>query len=146
MFHLVEAMLNWVGIGLVAEMPFAREVCRVAVLLEEFGDRRCLLPKAVFIARGHYDRERRADRNTPGHEGGAPGGAARLAVPVRESGTLLGDAIDVRCRMAEARASSRIAAEIIPTGVVGHQHDDVGFLFLRSQLSGCADERSRSCQ
>ena len=48
--------------------------------------------------------------------------------------------------MAEARASSRIAAEIIPAGVVGHQHDDVGFLVLRLQGSGYADERSRSCQ
>jgi hypothetical protein len=48
--------------------------------------------------------------------------------------------------MAEACASSRIATEIIPTGVVGHQHDDVGFLVLRLQGSGCADEHSRSCQ
>jgi hypothetical protein len=48
--------------------------------------------------------------------------------------------------MAEARASSRIATEIIPTGVIGHQHDDVGFLVLRLQGSACADERSCSYQ
>jgi hypothetical protein len=53
-----------------------------------------------------------------------------LAVPAGENGALLGDTIYVRCGMAEARASSRIATEIIPTGVIGHQHDDVGFLVL----------------
>src|SRR5438132_12924233 len=81
MFHLVKAMRNWIGIGLVTEMPFAREVGRVAVFLEEFGDRRRFLPETVFVARGNHDRERRADRDTPGHERGPAGGAARLAVP-----------------------------------------------------------------
>jgi IS66 Orf2 like protein len=38
--------------------------------------------------------------------------------------------IDVRRRMAEGCASSRIAAEIVPASVVGHKHDDVGFLCL----------------
>ena len=60
-----------------------------------------------------------------GHERGPPRGAARLAIPVGENGTLLGDAIDVRGRMAEVRATT-IAPEVTPTGVVGHQHDDVG--------------------
>jgi len=40
-FHLVEAVLDRVGIRLVAKMPFSREIRRVAVLFEEFGDRRC---------------------------------------------------------------------------------------------------------
>src|SRR4029077_6967711 len=98
----------------------------VAVFLEEFGDRRRLLPEAVFVSRGNYDRERRTDRDAPGHERGAAGGAARLAVPAGEDGSLLGYAIDIRCRMAEAGASARIATEIIPSSVVGHKHDDVG--------------------
>src|SRR5208337_4470571 len=138
--------LDRIGIGFVAHMPLTGEVRRVAVFLEKFGDRRRLLPDVVLVTRGNYDRERRADRNTPGHERGAAGGATRLAVPAGENGALLGDAIDIWCGMAEARASSRIAAEIIPTGVIGHQHDDVGFLVLRLQGSACADERSRSCQ
>jgi hypothetical protein len=50
MLHLVEAMLGRIGRGLVAEMPLAREVCRVAVLLEEFGDRRRLLAEVVLVA------------------------------------------------------------------------------------------------
>ena len=125
--HLVEAMLDRIGLGLVAQMPFAGEVRRVAVLLKELGDRRRLLAQGVFVARRHHDRQGGADRNASGHERGTAGGATRLAIPVGENGALLGDAIDIRCRMAEARASSRIATEIIPTGVVGHQHDDVGF-------------------
>src|SRR4029077_8552807 len=126
MFHLVEAMLNRIGIGLVTQMPLAREVGRVAVFLEEFGDRRRLLPEAVFVSRGNHDRERRTDRDTPGHERGAAGGATCLAVPAGEDGSLLGYAVDIRCRMTETGASARIATEIIPSGVVGHKHDDIG--------------------
>src|SRR6516162_4439936 len=104
MFHLVEAMLNRIGIGLVTEMPFAREVGRVAVFLEEFGGRRRFLPEAVFVTRRNHDRERRTDRNTSGHERGSARRAACLAVPAGEDGTLFGDPIDIRCRMAEACA------------------------------------------
>jgi hypothetical protein len=57
-----------------------------------------------------------------------------LAVPVREDGALLGDPIDVWRRMAETRAASRIGAEIVPAGVVGHQHDDVGFHIKAHEL------------
>lgn len=31
-------------------------------------------------------------------------------------------------RMAESNASSGISAKIVPTGIVGHEHDDVGSL------------------
>src|SRR5580704_1651436 len=118
MFHLVEAMLGRIGVGLVAQMPLAGEIRRVTILPEEFGDRRRLLSEPVLIARGNHDRERRADRNTPRYERGASGRAARLAVPVREDGALLGYPIDVGRRMAETRAASRIGAEIIPAGIV----------------------------
>jgi hypothetical protein len=55
-------------------------------------------------------------------------GAARLTVPIRKRRTLLGDAVDVRRRMAEGSASSGIGTKVIPPGVVGHEHDDVGSL------------------
>ena len=39
--------------------------------------------------------------------------------------------VDVRCWMAERGAAVRIGAEIVPAGVVGHQHDDIwSFLLL----------------
>src|SRR6185312_8370523 len=48
MLHLVEAMLGRIGIRDVAEMPLAREVGGVAVLLEEFGDGRRFLAEIVL--------------------------------------------------------------------------------------------------
>src|SRR5208283_4590502 len=125
LFHLVKAMLDRIGIGFVAHMPLTGEVRRVAVFLEKFGDRRRLLVEEVLVTRGNYDRERRADRNTPGHERGAAGGATRLTVPAGNHCTLLRYAIDTRCGMSAPRASARIAAEIIPTSIVSHQHYDV---------------------
>src|SRR5260370_22923936 len=112
--HLVEAMLDRIGLGLIAEVPFTGEVRRVAVLLEELGDRRRLLAEAVLVTRGNHDRERRADRNTPGHERGAARRAACLTIPAGEDRAFLGNLIDIRCGMAAARASSRITTEIIP--------------------------------
>ena len=135
MFHLIEAMRGRIGIRYIAEMPLAREVGGVAVLLKEFGDRRRFLAEIVLVARSDNDRERRADGDAPGDERGAARGATRLAVPVRERGALLGHAIDVRRGMAE-RCASAVSAEIAPTGIVGHQHDDVGPLLLRLRLDG----------
>ena len=136
--HLIEAMLDRVGIGLVAEMPLARKVRRIAILLEEFRDGGRLLAQCILVARGHHDRERRADRNAPSHERGATGRAARLTVPAREHRAFLGDPVDVRGRVAEGRAASRIGTEIVPAGVIRHQHDDVGLL-----LRGCGRARHR---
>ena len=126
--HLVEAMLDRVGLGFVAEMPLAREVGRVAVLLEELGDRRGFLAQEVLITRRDDNRQRRADGNAPGNERGAAGGATRLAVPTGEMRAFLGDAIDVWGRMAEVCASARDITEVIPADVVGHEDDDVWFL------------------
>ena len=54
-FHFVEAMFNRVELGLITQMPLAREVSAIAVLLEELGDRRRGLRQAVLVARHHYD-------------------------------------------------------------------------------------------
>ena len=64
--HLVVAMLDGIELGLVAEVPLAREVGPVSVLLEELGDGRRLLPQPVLVSGGDDDRQRRADRNAPG--------------------------------------------------------------------------------
>ena len=135
--HLVEAVLDRIGLGLVAQMPLAGEVRRIAVLLEELGDRRRLLAQGVLVARSDDDRESRADRNAPGHERGATRRAACLAVPTGEDRAFLGDLVDVRRRMAERGAAVRIGAEIVPAGVVGHQHDDVRSLLLRKSRRAC---------
>src|ERR1700722_182412 len=111
-------------------MPFAGEVCREAVLLEEFRDRWRFLAQRVLVARGDDDRQGGADRNTPGYERRAACRAARLAVPTRENGSLLGDLVDIRRRMTQRGAAVRVGAEVVPAGIVGHQHDDVWRLCL----------------
>ena len=95
-------MLDRVELGLVAEMPLAGKVRRVAVLLIELGDGRCLFLEAIGVAGNDDNRHRRTDRDTPGHERCAARGAAGLAVPIGEHGTFLGEAINVRRRVAEA--------------------------------------------
>ena len=123
MLHLVEAVLGRIGVGLVAQVPLAGEVGRVAVLLEEFGDRRRFLVQGVRIAGGDHDRERRADRNPSGDERGAAGRAARLAVPVREDRALRWRS--GRCSASDGRgpAAAGHVTEVVPAGVVGHQDD-----------------------
>src|SRR5215475_13895905 len=49
--HLIEAVRDWVGLGLVAEMPLARKIRRVAVLLEEFGNGGRLLAQRILVTR-----------------------------------------------------------------------------------------------
>ena len=56
---------------------------------------------------------------------------SRLSATVGENHAFLGNMIDVRRRMAERRAASRIGAEVVPARVVRHQHVDVGPLLLR---------------
>lgn len=68
LLHLVEAMLDRVELGLIAEVPLAGEVSGIAVLLVELGDGRRLFPEAVRVAGNDNDRQRRADRDAPGHE------------------------------------------------------------------------------
>ena len=128
--HLIEAVLDRVRRRLVSEMPLARKVRRIAILPEKFRNGGRLLPQRVFIARSHHDRERRSDREAPSHKRGAARRAARLTVPAREHCAFLGNPVDVRGRVPESRAASRIGAEIVPTGVVRHKHDDVGSLLL----------------
>ena len=74
----------------------------------------------------------RAERigNAPGHERGAARGATGLAIPAGEHHAFLGDAINVRCWVPERRPTE-VGTEIGPSGIVGHQYDDVGLLLRR---------------
>src|SRR6476620_5405220 len=111
-------------------MPLAREVGLVAILLEELGDRRRFLLKAVLVTWGDHNRQGRADRNASDDKRGTTRRAARLTIPTGERHTFLGDAINVGGRVAKRPAASCVGAEITPTGVVCHEHDDVGLLIL----------------
>src|SRR5436309_3091218 len=85
-FHFVEAMLNRVELGLITQMPLAREVSAIAVLLEELGDRRRGLRQAVLVARHYHDRKGRADRDASGHERGDAGPVVHMRqVPILQA-------------------------------------------------------------
>src|SRR5258708_20399442 len=98
-------MLDRVGLGFVAEMPLAREVGRVALLLEELVDRRGFLAQEVLITRRDDDRQRRADGNGPGDQPGPSSGAPRL--PLQSGGIrpFLAPPINVGGRMADTSTS-----------------------------------------
>jgi hypothetical protein len=49
-------VLDWIELGLITEVPLAREVSLVTVLLEEFGDGRRLLLQAVLVTRRNDNR------------------------------------------------------------------------------------------
>ncbi len=113
----------------------------IAVLLVEFGDGRRVRGQAVRVAGNDHDRQRRADRDAPGHERGAARRAARLAVPAREHRAFLGHAINVRRRMPERR-TAEVHTVVAPAHVVAHEHDDVGFL-LRCRRT-CRQRHNRN--
>src|SRR5439155_22238924 len=123
---------------LVAEMPLAREVRRVTVLLEDLGARRSAFPEEVLVTGGDQNRERRTDGHPSSNERGPTGRATSLAVPTREHRALFGEPINIWGRKAESRAASRITAEIIPAGVILHQHDDIRFFVCRLRRSADA--------
>ena len=145
--HLVEAVLDRVGLRLITEMPLARKVGRVAVLLKKLGYGRRLLFERILIARSDHDRERRTDRNTSGYKRGAARRAACLTVPVRERRAFLGDPVDVWCWMAERGATPAIGAEIVPSSVIRHQHDDIWpLLLLCGRLRYRNQHRAEQCE
>ena len=74
----------------------------------------------------------------------SPRGTTCLPVPTGEVRSFLRDAIDVRRRMPERRAATADVSEVPPAGVVGHEHDDVGFLVRRLRRS-YRDERGEQC-
>ena len=130
--HLVEAVRRGEILHLVADMPFAKLHRGVVRLLQKLGDGRCLFGETVGVAWCQHGGKRRADRDAAGDEGGAAGGAARLAIIIDEAHAFGGETIEVRCRRAAHNAAA-IAAEIAPADVVGHDDHDIG------GLSVCAD-------
>ena len=79
-----------------------------------------------------------------GEEGVAPGRAALLRVIVHKDCAFVRDPVNVRCFPDHQAAV--IATRLHPADVIAHDEEDIGFLFLRLQWSGCADERNRGCQ
>ena len=93
--ELVEAVVGRQHLVAVAEVVLAELAGGVAERAQQAGDGRILDLHALGRA-GQADLgQAGADRRLAGDEGGAPGGAALLAVPVGEERAFLGDAVDV---------------------------------------------------
>ena len=91
-----------------------------------------------------YTVHARAKRIHAGNEGIAPRGAALHTEVIHEDRAFIGDTVYVW--RAPDHQASVVAAWLHKAYVVGHDEEDVRFLFLRLKESGCADERGRRCQ
>ena len=104
LFHFVEPMFDGVEFWLIPEMPLARKICRIAVLLENSAMVGVLFVRP-FSSPGTTTTES-AERigMRPVINEARP--AVQLAWPYQlvKTGAFLGDLIDVRSRMAEVRA------------------------------------------
>ena len=130
--ELVEAVDGRQMLVAVAEMVLAELAGLVAVRLQQLGDGRVLLHQP-FVRAGQADLgQAGADRRLAGDEGGAPGGAALLAVPVGEQGALFGDPIDVRRPV--PHHAQVVGADVVPADVIAPDDEDVR---LRRGLRPC---------
>ncbi|MNN50694.1 hypothetical protein D3C81_1652930 [compost metagenome] len=110
----------------VAEMVLAELAGGVALGLQHFGEGHGLRLQPQRATRQADGGHAGADRQLPGNEGGAAGGAAGLAVVVAEDRAFLGDAVDVRC--AVAHGATVVGAEVPQADVVAPDHHDVGLV------------------
>ncbi len=132
--ELVEAVRRRQEFVAVAEVVLAELASHVALRFQELRDGRVFLLQALR-------RAGQADLGQPGPEGHltgeesrAPGGTALLTVVVGEHRTFVGDAIDVRRRVADHAAA--IGTHVEDADIVAENDQDVGLL-------GCPTGRSR---
>ena len=122
--ELLEAVVGRQHLVAVAEVVLAELAGDVAERAQQPGDGRVLDLHALGRA-GQADLgQPGADRRLAGDEGGAPGGAALLAVPVGEERALLGDPVDVG--RAVAHHAVVVGADVELADVVAPDHQDVG--------------------
>ena len=121
--ELVEAVDRRQELVAVAEMVLAELAGRVALRLEQLGERRVLLGQPFLGARQADLEKPGAEAGLAGDEGGAPGGAGLLRVMVGEDRAFLGDAVDVR--RAVAHHAAVVGADVPQPDVVAEDDEDV---------------------
>jgi hypothetical protein len=122
--ELVEAVHRRQVLVAVAEVVLAELAGGVAEGFQHVGDGGILRPQSQLRARHPDLGQAGADRRLAGNEGGPPGGAALLAVPVGEDSPFPADAVDIG--RAVAHDSHVVGADIEPADVVSHDEQDVG--------------------
>jgi hypothetical protein len=121
--ELVEPVHRGQELVPVPEVVLAELPGRVAERLQQLGDRRILGLQADRRARDSDLAEPGAEDALAGDERRAPGGAALLAVGVREPHPLVRDAVDVRGAVPHQPVA--VAAQIGDADVVAPDHEDV---------------------
>ena len=122
----------------VAQVVFAELAGRIAERLEQIGDGRVFRLQTFRRARQADLGEAGADGRLPGDKRGATGGAALLAIPVREDRAFLGDAVNVRRPV--AHPAHVVGADVEFTDVVAPDDQDVGSLIVRCVCNAdCGD-------
>ena len=122
--EFVEAVHRRQELVAVAQVVLAELAGRIALRLQQFGDRRILGRQALGRARQADLEQAGADRRLSGDEGGAAGGAALLAVVVGEDRAFVGDAVDVG--RAVAHHAAVVGADVPVADVVAQDDQDVG--------------------
>src|SRR5712671_7848050 len=116
----------------------------VAIGLEQFGDRRILVLKALLGRRHANFEQPGAERRLAQDKRSPARRAGLLSVVVSEQRAFLGDAVDVGC--APAHHSPMVSADVPDADVVGHDHDDIRLFGCSLSLSGsntAASKRAR---
>src|SRR5215211_7740647 len=126
---LVEAMHGRQELVAVAEMVLAELSGRVALRLEQLGNRRVLRRQSLLGPGQSHFQEAGAQRTLPGDECGAAGGARLLAVVIGEDRAFGGDAVDVG--RAVAHHAAVVGADVPVADIVAHNDENVRFLLLR---------------
>ena len=117
----------------VAQVVLTELSCRVALRLEDFGERRIGFLNPALGARNADGCHARADGELPHNECRAPGGATGLAVLIGEQHAIMSNAIEVR---GAPHHAVRIGTDIPHADVVAPDDENVGFLVLRHRRHG----------
>ena len=126
--ELVETVVCWQVLVLVAKMVFPELAGGIAMRLEQLGDGGVFRLQAD-VGSGHpYLGQTGAERVLAGYKGGTSGGATLLAVVVGESGALVGHAVDVG--RAVTHLTAIVVADVPPADVITPENQDVRFCWF----------------
>src|SRR4051812_28176114 len=120
---LVEPVRRWQELVLIAKMVLAELAGGVTQRLQQFRNSRVFRAQADIGPRHPDLGEAGADRILAGHERGAPGRAALLAVIVGEGRAFVADAVDVGGPV--AHLPPVVVADVPPADVVTPEDKDI---------------------
>src|SRR5215510_9163623 len=121
MLHLVKAVLGRKSIRRVPQMPLARHVRCIAVLLVKLGDGGYRFVKLVRVTGSNYHRQRGSNGNTSSDERGTPRRATGLSVPSGKPNPFRCHTVEIRRRRAASLAAA-IGTQVAPAHVVPKNH------------------------